>query len=365
MAVYKIYPEKDATIYTEKNTLNSGLDPILELSKDDSILYPSYSAVARSVIKFSDDDINQAISSYVGNKPFKSFLRVYLADASEIPLEYTLKAFAISGSWDMGTGRAANIPVTTDGVSWTYRKADGTYPWSSSLSIGVTSSFYSSNPGGGNWYYSTGTSQSFNHHSDKDIYMDVSGIINSIVSGSIVNDGIILKNSDDIEFDPNYKYKLTYFSRDTNTIHSPCLELKWDDSVFYPNTGSKSIATTSDLVISVGNNPGEFKNTDVYKFKVNCREKHPIRTFTTSSVYAVGKYMPQTSYYSVVDMDTDNVIIDFDDNYTKISADGEGSYFFLYMNGLQPERYYKLQIKTVVSGSQTIFDDSYYFKIRK
>ena len=33
------------------------------------------------------------------------------------------------------------------------------------------------------------------------------------------------------------------------------------------------------------------------------------------------------------------------------------------MNGLEPERYYKILIKTVIGGSTIIFDDNYYFKV--
>ena len=35
MGVYKIFPSQDTTIYTDYNTLNAGLDSILDLSKID------------------------------------------------------------------------------------------------------------------------------------------------------------------------------------------------------------------------------------------------------------------------------------------------------------------------------------------
>jgi len=35
----------------------------------------------------------------------------------------------------------------------------------------------------------------------------------------------------------------------------------------------------------------------------------------------------------------------------------------VYMYGLEPERYYKILIKTVISGSTLIFDDQYFFKV--
>jgi hypothetical protein len=58
-------------------------------------------------------------------------------------------------------------------------------------------------------------------------------------------------------------------------------------------------------------------------------------------------------------------IVDFDENYTKISADEVSSYFTVYMDGLEPERYYKVLIKVIIDGSTIIFDDDYYFKVKK
>ena len=56
-------------------------------------------------------------------------------------------------------------------------------------------------------------------------------------------------------------------------------------------------------------------------------------------------------------------MIDFDSTYTKLSCDTSGSYFTMYMNGLEPERYYKILIQTIISGSTIVKDDQYYFKI--
>ena len=57
------------------------------------------------------------------------------------------------------------------------------------------------------------------------------------------------------------------------------------------------------------------------------------------------------------------MIVDFDSNHTKISADDTSSYFDFYMNTLEPERYYRLLIKTTVSGSTTILDQNNIFKV--
>ena len=52
MAVYKIFPEKDATLYSISPSENTGLDEILELSTiyDNQVTYAS-----RPVIQFNQD----------------------------------------------------------------------------------------------------------------------------------------------------------------------------------------------------------------------------------------------------------------------------------------------------------------------
>ena len=62
-------------------------------------------------------------------------------------------------------------------------------------------------------------------------------------------------------------------------------------------------------------------------------------------------------------MDTNEFVIDFDTTYTQISADSESNFFTIYMNGLQPERYYQILVKTIIDGSTLILDDKNYFKV--
>jgi hypothetical protein len=73
--------------------------------------------------------------------------------------------------------------------------------------------------------------------------------------------------------------------------------------------------------------------------------------------------LPSSSYFAIKDLDTNEFVIDFDTQFTKLSADANGSYFNLYMNGLQPERYYKILIKTIIDGATLVLDDNNYFKV--
>ena len=59
------------------------------------------------------------------------------------------------------------------------------------------------------------------------------------------------------------------------------------------------------------------------------------------------------------------MIIDFDTSYTKISADSNSSYFDVYMNTLQPERYYRLLVKTELNDNSIVIDNKNIFKVTR
>jgi len=81
MAVYKIFPEKSATLYSYYPTLNSGQDEILEASTFYSI--ESTNEVSRALIKFPSTQISDTITNKIGTSSFDAYLKVYLANASE------------------------------------------------------------------------------------------------------------------------------------------------------------------------------------------------------------------------------------------------------------------------------------------
>lgn len=376
MAVYKLFPEKDATIYSEYELKNTGIDEILELDlafNSDSPTGVSSSLItetSRYLLKFPDSGISDIIDNKISGAGYKAYLKLFVANASEIPVDYTLECYPVSGAWNMGTGRYNNTPETRNGVCWEYRSQSGSNPWlTSSFATNVTASFistsYEQRPGGGNWYYNLVASQSFTYITTKDIEFDITDIITAQHGGTITNDGLIVKNTDVNEFNSDIQFNLKYFSMDTHTIYPPQIEFRWDDATF--DTGSSSSTITTDLnpVVTLGNNKKEFEQNSIQKFRVYSRDRFPTRTFQTSSVYLTNQYLPSSSYYSIVDINSGDVAIDFDTDYTKISADSTSNYFTLYMDGLEPERYYKVVIKTIIDGSELVIDDDYYFKVKK
>jgi hypothetical protein len=275
-------------------------------------------------------------------------------------------------------------PQTVNGTSWKYINYSGSDIWKTGgYTPYVTGSYSGSistglaNGVGGNWYTGSGyidgelvASQSFGLRSEKDLDMNVTNIINAWYSSStespinpIDNNGFILKLTSSVEYSTSRSIQpiFKYYSTDTNTIYPPTLEFKWDDQSF--ETGNLLEITTSDLFVSLDNNPGTFRSESVNRFRLNVREQFPIRTFQTSSLYTTNKHLNNESLYAIKDLDTNEFVINFDSNFTKISCDPNGNYFDIYMNGLEPERYYKILIKTTINGSTIVKDEDYYFKV--
>ena len=357
MAIYKIFPDKDATIYSAYPAKNTGLDEILEVSVKNSMdqLNPVYSTgsivkedVRRSVLTFSNIDLNTLKSFSTGS--WKAYLKLYLANAENLSQDFYLEVRQLSQSYIMGTGQYGDSPQTTNGVCW---YSTSSY-FSTSSTWDLSKGQYYTVPGGGSWSNLFSTS-SFTNSSNKDLECDVTEIVNDWFSGSS-NHGFIVKHPTSIEGNGYSYVGISYFSVDTHTIYPPTLEIRWDDSVY--NTGSLSVVQDSNIVVTLGTNISEYKRGTNYKFRVNARDKYPARVFSTSSLYLTNKALPQQSYWAIQDLKTEEIVIDFDNNYTKLSCDSNGSYFFLYTGGLEPERYYKILIKTVLPTGETVKIDT-------
>ena len=410
MAVYKIFPQADSTIYSKYPVKNTGRDPVLEISVKNSqdplrfvnrtLLtqspYYNYDMavddngsagivpvsgsydVRRSLLQFSNEDLNilKTFASESISGSWDAYLRLGLAFAQNLNATYSLEAHPVSQSWVMGTGKYANVPESRNGVSWLnagpYSSND---PWTlnafywNNPALGTWAGYIAQNyqwntsyyitASGGVWYSDYSASQDYDYMSDKDINMNITSIVDAWFSGSIPNYGLILKHPDSVETDPNKFIDLKFFSVDTHTIYPPCIELRWDDSHYYP-IGAKYVLN-DEITLTIANNPGTFKQDSVYKFRTAVRNTYPTRQFTTSSVYLNQLYLSQESYWAIQDAKTGEMVIDFDENYTKLSADSIGNYFYVYMNGLEIERFYKILIKTKIYsttfGPLSIYDN--------
>ena len=383
MAYYSIFPEKDTTIYShpDRIKMNTGQDEVLEILKErgksDQRYYPS-----RILIQFNNEEIKDVISNKIGSSIFnngitKANIELFSAEHKNLATILNIETFAISQSWNEGSGRFTNIPLTSNGSSWTYRDNDiSKTQWTtSSFATATTGSINASGiaVGGGEWY--TGSlfqgSQQFLRGSNMDVNLDVTSIVQkhsaSLFAGQtyptgINNNGFIIKQPNVIEENTSSSFgEMQYFSTDTHTIYPPKLTFKWDDSSY--SIGSGTLLNSGDIFLSLYNNKKTFQRKSKQRFRLTTRKRYPDRTFTTTSNYLNVQYLPITSYYSLRDGETDEIIIPFDTSFTKLSADSEGMYFDLYMEGLQPERYYKLMFRSDNSDGVQIFDEDYIFKI--
>ena len=375
MAVYKLFPAKDTSLYSMYPTMNTGIDPILQISNL-NFAVDSSPSVARSILQFDDSEIANVLENKVGSKTWDAQLRCFIATAQGVVEDSTLELFPVYNGWNQGTGTYLDEPITTDGAAWNSPLFGGGDAWDiGGASLGYTSSY---NPtyapqGGGSWYLSSSdgvtqypVTQSFDPRSEKDLSVYVKSMVEDWHSGSLSNNGIIIKWENAAEFSTNKQVQpvMQYYSVDTNTIYPPELDIKWDDSVW--NTGS---STTTELFqpnafIALADNVGTFYSESVNRFRINCRPKYPAQVWSTSSLYTKQYYLPSGSaWYAVKDLDTNEYVVPFDSRYTRISADVSSSYFDIYMNGLQPERYYQILIQVDSEGSTTVYDDNYYFKV--
>lgn len=364
MAIYRIFPEYDTFIFSEVLTGNAGKDEIIEIAgyKDGT----GTGRASRGLIKFSTSEIQNVVNTKA-NSSFKAYLNLYLAEASEIPVNFTMYAYPVSQSYTPGVGKFGDLPINKSGVSWQYREAEETTLWSTSgYATGTTGSYISAQQGGGTWYTGSSgknleSSQSFSLNSDLDLSIDVTNAVQLFYSGSINNEGFLVKLQNNLEFNVSSSVRLKYFSIDTNTIYPPFLEFKWDDSSY--TTGSLSVLDNSLSTINLKNNKGEYVDEGKQRFRISAKPTYPVRTFTTSSVYLTNYALPSASYWGLRDEHSEEMVVDFDTSYTKISCDSTGPYFDIYMDGLQPERYYRVLIKTVLDGSTTVVDNKNIFKI--
>ncbi len=309
--IYSIFANRDATIYERQYTMNTGIDPLLELSHETpgsgSSIYNS-----RILIKFDTSDIENRVNTGKISQNAKYYLSLVTADIREIPQEYTVYAYPLSSSWVNGTGRFTNLPYTTDGVSWRYRtsKITGTewdippgtssFEWdnisqtwvdsnilfgTNYLSATVTSSYFT-HEGGGTWwdYDNLECTQSFSFQST-DIYMDVTNIVKKWITGSgrFENDGMIIKYGNEIESSrDNLINSLKFFGTDSNTIYVPRLHIVWDDSSF--STGSLTQVSDENLLLNVKLKKSYSENEKA-KIRIHANTRYPQKQYTTQSYY--------------------------------------------------------------------------------
>lgn len=354
MAYYFLTASKDASIYLQQPNQNTGLDEILEVSK---IYYGNIKDVAKSLIKF---EMGYLSSSLVDTSISMSEATLILreTESTEIPLEYELYINAVSGAWEMGAGtRFDNI--STAGVTWNYREGDSQLLWlENSFSNNTTSSFASGV--GGVWWNNIFSTKNYNYES-ADLIVDVKSTLQNWISGSIPNDGFIVRFGTDEELNTQDYGQLKFFSKETNTIFQPKIRIGWDDQSYV--TASIS-ALESDEMVIVPKISNEYKINTIQKIRISARERYPLKAFTNTFVYGNVKYLPITSYYQIKDSASDTIIFPFSD-YTKLNCDSMGNYIIVNFSNWEAGRTYKIEFKVIYNNHTYYFDNNYTFRLIK
>ncbi|MBT4731144.1 hypothetical protein HOB87_04175 [Candidatus Woesearchaeota archaeon] len=370
---YFEFSEKDTTLYEQSHSMNTGLDEILEIRKDMNVAGTQI-YVSRALVKFDLTYISQSVSSglITSGSSTKFYLNLFDANSSALNVDQTLYSYPVSQSWENGSGRYNLSPIVEDGAGWKWKDN------------GITRTQWNTVSGsGGTWYSGSGyeASQSFTNE-PADVRMDVTDIMWKWLHSTVSNEGFMVKRSgsignidSDVEEGNTTRYgNFSFFSRETHTIYPPKLEVVWDDSKWV--TGSLtalSSANLEDVQIYMRGFREKYKENSKVKFRVVGREMFPERSYS-STQYTTGyntvKTLPSGStYYQIKDAYTDDVIVPFGSG-SVVSCDSTGNYFNFWMNGLQSERFYRINYK-IVSGSGTAdetvqyFDEKNSFKVER
>ena len=377
--MYHLYfAERDTTLYERYPTRNTGIDSIIELTKVSSgskfeNVIQSNTYNTRILLDFGSqiNAIKNAITANeippigaITNNSSSVYLTLRAANAVDLPTDYTIYAYPVSESWTNGNGNYSDVPEISNGASWYYRDNDaiGTR-W-------LTGSAHSKNDnsttevrGGGTWITGSGyeASQSFSYE-QPDVRMDVTNIVKQWISQDINNYGFIIKRNKTDERSGDILGSIKFYGVDTNTIYVPRLEVAWNDTNF--NTGSNSVINTSNYTVYISNIRDSYRESERARFDIGIRPMYPNRGYATSSYYFTSNVLPSSSYYCIKDAVTDEVIIPYDINATKISCDTNGSFFNIRLNTFMPERYYKIELKIQRNADDIqVHDNGFYFKV--
>jgi hypothetical protein len=349
---------KDATIYLQQPNQNTGLDEILEVSK---VYYGSVRDYSRTLIKFDLTYLSKSIADNT-TKLNEVTLVMRETESEEIPLDYVLQAHAVSGSWDMGIGTRFD-EISTAGVTWKYREGDSKQLWlGDTTTDGIVPNLAPGSTGsydgrGGVWYSAYTAEQNFSY-TTADIAMDVKNIVQQWVSGSIPNDGFLIKYPTIKENDTKDYGIVKLFSKETNTIYKPKIRIGWDDQSF--ETGSLLPLINENIKVGISNFKKEYGIGTQPKLRISARELYPLKTFSNQFSYKTIKYLPSSTYYQIKDFNSNDIIIPFGD-YSKVSCDLDGNYIKLDLRNWETNRVYKIEFKIDINGSIQYFDDDITF----
>ena len=365
-----IFPTQDTWISSGSSKIdgtsfkdqNFGRDQILEVKKE--FYNSSFNYPTRALVNFSGTEFTELSKSVAdGTIPSsaKYYLRLYEAEGNaELTEEYKLAIQPISESWTEGTGKNEDNPKNTNGCSWENR----------SNPIGGSEISWVTGSNGPSILNVSQSEQSFTNQSP-DVEVEVTNMVNMWINGEKENYGMVVRFSGSQETDETTFGHLKFFSRNTHTIFSPRLEVRWDDHLpcTGSNTGSLTELTMSGLADNFLYMKGlreSYKVGERVKFRVGARKRYIQKTFSTSVQTVTGSFITEgKGFYAIKDVATDEFIVPFS-SYTTMSCDTNGMYFNQWLDGFYPDRVYKFQLKLAYTdGQEQVFDDDFEFIVKR
>ena len=121
---------------------------------------------------------------------------------------------------------------------------------------------------------------------------------------------------------------------------------------------------TTDFKLALKNQLPSYVYPYSSRIRLSGRETYPEKNFYDKARYKSSKYLPSSSYYSIVDVSSNMTMVPFDE-YSQISCDKDGSYFDFPTAGLARGRYYQILVKIMNSNGTTVAPVGTPFKVEK
>ena len=230
--IYKIFSSKDTFITNyllngiQRTGSNFGACEILHLFKETGNNLTS--SLGRILTIFDLQNLSSSMSR--GEIPGNAAFFLKLSDAQHdqtLPTSFDIEVQAVSQQWDEGTGFDVDTFADKGFANWIMAKSNSawTIPGASGTgSISVA-------------HFDSG---------HENLEVDVTNIVNSWLSGTVQNNGFLVKLSSSLEVGSQDYYIKMFHGRETFFKDKrPCIEVRWDDSVkddrnnfFFDLTGS-------------------------------------------------------------------------------------------------------------------------------
>jgi hypothetical protein len=368
MGIYRSLLKKDAFITTQYPNANTGIDEILSLGS--STIADGTRVIQRVLVEPDITSIKSFIeSNSITN--YKAVLKLKSSSVTSIPEDTVVYALPIktfnNTKWVNGVGKLADLPKDVSGVNWDNVTGESNTEWAVESGSGIylfpvsATGSIDSVQGGGSWITGSQyeTSQSLAFDNPIDLNLDITSYVSASVlfisgsnSGSLFDyNGLILKLDSELESGTR-DFELNYFSKETNTVFFPQVHILWNNQQYV--TGSLLPLDTSNIVITSTNLQPVYRPLGNVTLNLHVRPKYPVRKFTTSSVYLDRYYLPQSALWSLEDYYTGEVIIPFENPYTRVNCNTLNPYISLDLSLLGLERYYKVVIKSEIQGTEVV-----------